>query len=130
VKGVQPVLRVRFYLPAMGAMGKVQELVKSQNERGHATRPVAGNRDVGNHSGKVPDSLIVYNYTERREMPPEFANSPHEVQPAEPDADAVLAIPFLVAGAFAVCCVREMIQRYEEVQIIDGIRFDWSLDKP
>jgi hypothetical protein len=44
--------------------------------------------------------------------------------------DAVLAIPFLLAGAFAVCCVREAIQRYEEVQIIDGIRFDWSLDKP
>ena len=44
--------------------------------------------------------------------------------------DTVIAVPFLVAGAFAVCCIREVIQRYEEVRIINGIRFDWSLDKP
>ena len=37
--------------------------------------------------------------------------------------DAVIAVPFLVAGAFAVCCIREVIQRYEEAQIIDGIRY-------
>jgi hypothetical protein len=44
--------------------------------------------------------------------------------------DAVLAIPFLVAGAFTLYCIREAIHRYEEMQIIDKIRFDWSLDKP
>jgi len=44
--------------------------------------------------------------------------------------DAVLAVPFLVAGAFALYCARVAIHRYEEVRIINGIRFDWSLDKP
>jgi hypothetical protein len=45
--------------------------------------------------------------------------------------DAVITIPFLVAGAFAVYCTREAINRYEEMRIIDGISYDhWSWEDP
>ena len=37
--------------------------------------------------------------------------------------NAIITVPFLVSGALAVWCAREVMQTYEEMRFFNGIRW-------
>ena len=40
--------------------------------------------------------------------------------------DGIIAVPFLISGALAVWCGREVMQRYEEMRFFNGIHWDYT----
>jgi hypothetical protein len=44
--------------------------------------------------------------------------------------DALLSLPFLLFGIFAVYCAREVSARYEDAQVVDKIRNSFSPPNP